>query len=361
MMSYTEMKNNVMDLVLQGNGEKVIDSREVAVMCDMNHCDLLKKLDGTDKVIGIIPTLGKSNFTLAEYYIESTYKDAQGKSRKCYLCTKKGCEMIAHKMTGEKGIVFTAKYIEKFNVMEQYINKPLMLVAPEDYESALEALLEKERERKRLALELQTTQVQLIDTQTELDNTQTELADEKNGHDKLRTLTDIVDILKSKYGFDNRLTTTMLNCFWVYAGYGTRDKQGKFVMGERFIKEFEETGIVKTNLYGKEKIMFTEGIINELLPIQDWIEHYVRYFNRCYYSAIRTLPKQAFGSHEELEHIINNLRGNVALNEFTVNIAITDMKTKQVVLKTTFPESKIEMLQEVVDYSFCDVYGLIME
>ena len=32
-----------------------------------------------------------------------------------------GCEMLANKLTGEKGILFTAKYVKRFNDMEQYI------------------------------------------------------------------------------------------------------------------------------------------------------------------------------------------------------------------------------------------------
>jgi len=29
-----------------------------------------------------------------------------------------GCEMIAHKLIGEKGVLFTAAYVAKFNEME---------------------------------------------------------------------------------------------------------------------------------------------------------------------------------------------------------------------------------------------------
>ena len=53
----------------------------------------------------------------SEYFIESTYQDKSGKSNKCYECTKLGCDMLANKMTGEKGILFTARYVKKFNEM----------------------------------------------------------------------------------------------------------------------------------------------------------------------------------------------------------------------------------------------------
>jgi len=39
----------------------------------------------------------------------------------CYLITKKGCDMVANKMTGEKGVLFTATYVTKFDEMEKQI------------------------------------------------------------------------------------------------------------------------------------------------------------------------------------------------------------------------------------------------
>lgn len=39
----------------------------------------------------------------------------------CYNVTKKGCEFIAHKLTGIKGTEFTAKYINRFHDMEDTI------------------------------------------------------------------------------------------------------------------------------------------------------------------------------------------------------------------------------------------------
>lgn len=50
--------------------------------------------------------------------MESTYFDANNQSRPCYLVTKKGCEFIAHKLTGQKGTEFTARYINRFHEME---------------------------------------------------------------------------------------------------------------------------------------------------------------------------------------------------------------------------------------------------
>ncbi len=100
---------------------QTIDSREVAEMLEMKHYELLKKLEGNTKQVGIIPTLTKGNFPVSDYFIETTYKDSSGKTNKSYLFTKMGCEFIANKFTGEKGILFTAKYVKRFNEMQQVI------------------------------------------------------------------------------------------------------------------------------------------------------------------------------------------------------------------------------------------------
>lgn len=56
-----------------------------------------------------------------DFFKESTYKDANNQTRPCYDVTKKGCEFIAHKLTGVKGTEFTAKYINRFHDMEKVI------------------------------------------------------------------------------------------------------------------------------------------------------------------------------------------------------------------------------------------------
>jgi Rha family phage regulatory protein len=95
------------------NGKFVADSRSVAEMIERNHADLLRDIRK------YMEFLGKSNFALAEFFIESFYIDAQRKTRPHYFLTKKGCDMIANKMTGEKGVLFTATYVTKFEEMEK--------------------------------------------------------------------------------------------------------------------------------------------------------------------------------------------------------------------------------------------------
>ena len=94
------MKEN--NLQVLNNNNLTIDSREVAEMLGKNHGDLMKDIKGSGKNLGIIPTLTKGNFPVVDYFIESSYIDAKGETRNCYLCTKMGCEMLGNKQRGEK-------------------------------------------------------------------------------------------------------------------------------------------------------------------------------------------------------------------------------------------------------------------
>lgn len=91
-------------ITMEGKEIPVIDSREVAEMLGKQHKLLLREIEGSKdgKTVGIIPTLASANFAPTNYFIESTYKDIQNKNRKCYLCTKMGCELIGNKQQGEK-------------------------------------------------------------------------------------------------------------------------------------------------------------------------------------------------------------------------------------------------------------------
>lgn len=103
---------------------QTIDSREVAEMMEMKHYQILEKLEGTKTVKGIIPTMTNHKIMVSEYFQKSTYKDGSGKENPCYLFTKMGCEFIANKFTGEKGVIFTAKYVKRFNEMVQVVPTP---------------------------------------------------------------------------------------------------------------------------------------------------------------------------------------------------------------------------------------------
>ncbi len=98
--------------------EQALDSREVAEMVNKEHSKLLKDIRRYTE------QLNEAKVGFVEFFQESTYKDTKGETRPCYRITKKGCEFIAHKLTGTKGTEFTAKYINKFHEMENILQNP---------------------------------------------------------------------------------------------------------------------------------------------------------------------------------------------------------------------------------------------
>ena len=126
------MSRNLLNI---SNNELTIDSREVAEMLGKEHSYVLREIDGSKdgNTVGIIPTLEKANFALSNYFIPSTYK-AGTREYKCYLVTKMGCELLGNKQQGEKGILFTAKYVERFNLMERSIKENNILIANKEIE-----------------------------------------------------------------------------------------------------------------------------------------------------------------------------------------------------------------------------------
>ncbi len=104
--------------------EQTLDSREVAEMVEKEHRQILKDIRR------YIEQFNEGKISPVNFFKESTYKDAKGEIRPCYRITKKGCEFIAHKLTGTKGTIFTACYINRFHEMESILSEPAAAVAP---------------------------------------------------------------------------------------------------------------------------------------------------------------------------------------------------------------------------------------
>ena len=98
---------------------ETLDSREVAEMVGKQHKHLLRDINGYIENMkqGTEPKVGLSAAELkiepSEFFIPSTYTDSTGRELPCFLVTKKGCEFIANKLTGEKGTKFTALYVTR--------------------------------------------------------------------------------------------------------------------------------------------------------------------------------------------------------------------------------------------------------
>ena len=143
--------------IINSNGQFTIDSREVAEMTEVRHSDLLEKIQSYVKVLD-----GSENgkFRSLDFFVPSTYA-AEGNTKiyPCYLLTRKGCDMVANKMTGEKGVLFTAAYVTKFEEMERQ-QKPLQIDSK--FLFLIAAQLE-EKEKQNLLLQ---TENNLLSQQT---------------------------------------------------------------------------------------------------------------------------------------------------------------------------------------------------
>ncbi len=73
-----------------------ITSMEVAEMVGKKHCDLLRDIRK------YVDQLGESKIAFTDFFKEATYTTEQNKILPCFQVTKKGCEFIAHKLTGQK-------------------------------------------------------------------------------------------------------------------------------------------------------------------------------------------------------------------------------------------------------------------
>ncbi|HFR3884889.1 TPA: Rha family transcriptional regulator, partial [Streptococcus suis] len=85
-----------------------IDSRTVAEWTGKEHKSLMRDIRQYTEF------LKGTDLCSTDFWQETTYTASNGKENPCYMITKKGCEFIQHKMTGQKGAVFTAKYINYF-------------------------------------------------------------------------------------------------------------------------------------------------------------------------------------------------------------------------------------------------------
>lgn len=104
-------------------GKATITTLEIAEMMEVEHKRLLRKLDGDKDRKGYVQILTEAQMGLSDFFIPSTYRDSSGKENKCYEVTKLGCDFLANKFTGEKGVLFTARYVKRFHEMENQLQQ----------------------------------------------------------------------------------------------------------------------------------------------------------------------------------------------------------------------------------------------
>lgn len=117
-----------------------ITTLEVAEMMEVPHSDLLKKLEGRKDRKGYIQILNEGQMSVVDYFLKSTYLDAKGEERPCYEVTRMGCDFLANKSTGEKGVLFTARYVKRFNEMENQKNQTPLTEHPGEVANLLKIL-----------------------------------------------------------------------------------------------------------------------------------------------------------------------------------------------------------------------------
>lgn len=208
---------------------QTVSSREVAEMMEVQHKDLLKKIDKINE------TLNSEKIRPSKYWIESTYKQAgNGKENREYQITKLGCEFLAHKSTGTKGNLFTARYMDRFEEMEKTLkeqNTPSYMIE-NPVERAKRWILEYQ-EKEKLVIENQQ-QTKVIEKQSEVIG---EMAPKAEYFDALvdnNLLTNIRDTAK-ELGIKERTFTEWL----IQKNLCYRDKKRKIKPYANKMKYFE--------------------------------------------------------------------------------------------------------------------------
>ena len=132
---------------------ETLDSREVAAMVDKRHDHLLRDIEVYSSHI---EELGNPKVEVSEFFQKSSYFSEQNKELPCYLITKQGCEMIANKLTGAKGVRFTATYVQRFNEMETK-EKAGPLGDFDSLSPQLQVLINLEREQAEMKRQMSAT------------------------------------------------------------------------------------------------------------------------------------------------------------------------------------------------------------
>ena len=129
------MKNSI----IEQDEVLYVDSRKLAEIIDKRHDYLMRDIRVYILFFDFSLIMSSSNF-----FVESTYKNSQNKTQPCYLCTKQGVDMICNKMTGTKGVLYSAYYIKAFYEMEQKIKE-----LKEDKEKLYEIAISPEEQANR--------------------------------------------------------------------------------------------------------------------------------------------------------------------------------------------------------------------
>lgn len=133
--------------IVNNQGKLLADSRDIATMTGKQHAHLLRDIEG---YVAILRNSTNPNLDSLDFFIEATYQDTKGETRRRFDLTRLGCDMVANKMTGQKGVLFTATYVSRFAEMERKLTMPNL---PQNYKEALVALVEQVDKNEQLQTE----------------------------------------------------------------------------------------------------------------------------------------------------------------------------------------------------------------
>lgn len=148
--------------LIESDGEYYADSRDVAEAIERKHCDLMKSIRNYENVIN------ESNFASVDFFVPAEYEDSKGEKRPCYFITKKGCDMIANKLTGKKGVLFTAAYVTAFEKMKEQLETPHTSVQHFPTKATSAGEVSSLIKNVRIAMERQSSPAVKIAKQTEI-------------------------------------------------------------------------------------------------------------------------------------------------------------------------------------------------
>lgn len=139
--------------LINEHGKIYVDSRQVAEMIGKEHKNLLRDIDGYINVLSQSSTLSPDDF-----FKKSSYKAGTGKTYPCYKLTRKGCDMVANKLIGAKGILFTAEYVTRFEEMEKQLQTQQLLPNFNDPVASARAWADAMEAKQKALLELKEAQ-----------------------------------------------------------------------------------------------------------------------------------------------------------------------------------------------------------
>ncbi|MHB0944627.1 Rha family transcriptional regulator [Paenibacillus sp. ALE1] len=149
--------------IIKQNNQLLVNSREVADKIGKQHNDLMKSIRN------YADHLTKGNFTLSDFFIESSYQDSTSRTLPCFMLTRKGCDMVANKLTGRKGVLFTAEYVTKFEEMEREQNKVPVLTERQAIIQSIKLAAEIAEEMEAVKATTQENSTKIIEIEQKLD------------------------------------------------------------------------------------------------------------------------------------------------------------------------------------------------